>query len=265
MVLSLAMIWLMALPVSAQAAVTLKTLKADKTVKSYDFTGNGKKDKIRIKFTNNYMTQGSYDYTVYLNGKKMFTTGSPRGCMFYYCRMNNVPFLIEADHFAGGANTYSVYRYSGKKLKCINADMEKGVGFYLNSTLKKSGNKLYIESSPKFFSEYENPFVGMDLDKMKARTTFVYKSGKIQLSSRMAKIVGTLSFRANREFATSRTPTAPENKNGVYITYQDTITVDRVYFSNDNNWTVYFRVNRDGETGWFPVDQYSKGLLGFIG
>ena len=61
----------MAVPVQAFAGS--RPLKTIKTIKSYDITGNGKKDTIRVKARKDI--NGCYqDVTVYINGKKKYSS-----------------------------------------------------------------------------------------------------------------------------------------------------------------------------------------------
>ena len=249
---------LMLRAVPARAAVAIRQLKAGTTYTGYDFTKDGKKDKIRYTMTDNsyYLRNGIHETRLYLNGRKVASIRSSRGGIYYFCKFNsrNV-FLICKTHYAGGANDFRVYAYQGGKVKCVNKDLENGVGFYLNNTFKASGDKLVIESYPKFFAS-NGAFRYLNPEDFTVRSYFTLKSGVPKLHTRNTTVKKSINLYANKAIRTAASISKPSKMNGPTIQKGKTFKITHIYFNSKG--IQYYQASVGGRTGWFKE---SSGLI----
>ena len=190
-------------PMDAQAASTKQiNMKANKTYKSYDITGDKKKDSIRVKTTNTSLA-------VVVNGKTVYTdkTEIEGGTEIQYCQLGNgMPFLFIRGY---GVNEMCmsaiVYYKSGKPASLdLGNHFKKYAWIYHISDLELSENSFTATFSVMFQS------TGITY---LAPHKFVYKKGAIVNSSKLWDSLSfpmsfsssaCCSFRDSREYLAER-------------------------------------------------------------
>ena len=234
---------IMALPLTTQAATKkVIPLKSGKTYTSYDFTGNGKKD--RFKYVT-YRKNGGEYAKVYINGKRRSTLNllrggarSPHGDGLYLCRVSrkNVFLVTECGQF--GASACLCYAYKNGRFRNVATVS----GFDYNTPSKVSGSTLYFKSTAGkhswLFANNRGPSCYM---KYKA------SNKKLKLTSRYAKLSGT--YTATMSFRTSSKATSM-NGRGVMVRRGNRVKLKSVYFSPSGGSMIKVSVN--GKTGWIP-------------
>lgn len=232
---------IMAVPVTAQAASkNVIPLKSGKTYTSYDFTGDGKKDKFKYVTYRN----GSEYAKIYINGKYKNTLDLARGGArskygdgLYLCRVSRTNVFLVAEAGAFGASTCLCYAYKSGKFKRVATVY----GFDYNSPSKVSGSTLYFKSDAGkhswLFADYSGPSCYL---KYKAANK------SLKLVSRYANVSGT--YTATMSFRTSNKATSM-NAGGVTVRRGNRVKLKSVYFGSSRTM---LKVSVNGKTGWIP-------------
>lgn len=216
-------------------------LKSGKTYTSYDFTGDGKKDRFK------YVTyrDGNEYAKIYINGKYKNTLDLVRGGArsadgdgLYLCHVSRKNVFLVTENGAFAASVCVCYAYENGKFRKI-ATVQ---GFDYNGPVKVSGNTLYFESVAGkhswIFANYSGPSCYI---KYKA------SNKRLKLISRYANVSGT--YTATKSFKTSSKPTSM-NSSGVMVKQGDQVKLQSVYFSPSKGTMLKISVN--GKAGWIP-------------
>lgn len=246
---------LIAVPVAAK--VYFAELKPNKHYYNYDITGDGKKDDILYMHSSSddYLTNGLYYMSIYVNGNKQTDKGSSRGGSLYYCKFDNEnEFLLEDDHFAGGASDMIVYKWKKGKLIQINTKFENDIynlneqDFRFKNWGRTSNKKyVYILREQKWNKLKSFPYT--DASKFSVRHFYTGKNGKLKLVSRAGDVQGKQVFMSYQSFKTSKSVNKLGKKNGVKIKKGDKVTLKKIYFTK--NGGVCYCVHTKHGNGWF--------------
>lgn len=135
---------LYAKPVSVQAAAQQVQINTKKVCKSYDITGDNKKDSIQIKWVfNKYIS-------VIVNGKTIFKNNNSiqYDPIVRYCKFENgMPFLFIESYGINELSQASIVYYKNNKPVGINLDFGKYGWLYGVSDFQISKNSFSIQYS----------------------------------------------------------------------------------------------------------------------
>lgn len=248
------------LPCVAHAAkASAVTLKADKTYKNYDITGDQKKDTIKIK-TGKHV---SYDWkdklSVIINGKtcykftNQYFEGEPT--IRLYTMTNGKKFLyLDAQSTNGDGPVCAVFQYKSGKLKKV-IDFHKlfeGYGSHLRGSVQKvKGNTLYTEYYVMSWSTGPSTI----------KVNYTYKNGTLkrtgntyQYKENYSYGKKTTTFYANKSLAA--TTGANSSKKAFTVKKGGKVTVSKCY---SNGKKMLIQVKYKGKYGWI------KALNGYPG
>ena len=239
-------------PIQSQAASgSIKKLKAEKTYKSYDVTGNGKKDTIKI-------TQSGYNGDMYksfkisINGKKAYSYTEREYPGFYEVEAklitlsNNKKFLfVNSYSWDGDSTICAIFKYKSGKLKKV-VDFVKyyqKYGYHGGADVTGvAGNSIKV----KFWTV--NYSIGLSDYQM----TFRYKGGTLKQDKTKAKLINgwrdgnkTKRFTINKSIKAYTSPTS--GTTAFKLKYGDVITIDQVRVTSSK---MMFRVKCGSRTGW---------------
>ena len=234
-----AILLLPALPVVTQAArKTVISLKPGKTYKSYDFTGDAKKDK--FKYVTYRGSDSSLYARVYINGKYKNAINLAQGGDLSLCRVSKKNVFLVASCGSFGGSHSICYVYKNGKFRDVTPAARSMLDY--NWPVKASGGMLYFQSTSGkhawLFANYSAPSCYL---KYKA------SNKKLKLVSRYASASGT--YKATRSFYTSNKATSM-NSRGVMVRYGDLVKVQSIYLNSYGSAMVKLSVN--GKTGWIP-------------
>lgn len=234
-------------------------LKTNKTYKSYDITGDKKKDTIKINIPPKKSKYDDYaSLSVIINGKVAYSfknqwfTGA---CARLYTLKNGKPFLYL---YASGANgdgpVCAVFQYKNNKLsKIINFQtLFKGYGYHLyGDVMSISGNTITTEYR---LSTYV-------LGYCTVRYKYSYKDGTLKRTSSTANFHETYSRgKKTRTFYANKNLTAytstKATKKAFTIKRGAAVQVDKCYCLSGK---MLVRVKYKGKYGWLKA---AKGYSG---
>ena len=130
-------------PVGVQAS-TMQTINTKRPCKSYDITGDNKKDSIQTKWAfDEYVS-------VIVNGKTIYKDKTPieYDPTVRYCRFENgTPFLFIESYGVNELAQATIVYYKNSKPKSINLDFGDYGWLYGVSDLSVSGNTFTVQYS----------------------------------------------------------------------------------------------------------------------
>lgn len=233
-------------------------LKTNKTYKSYDITGDKKKDTIRVDI----LKHSGYDYydslSVKINGKTAYSfknkyfyanNGYTEVSVKLYTLKNKKPFLYlyaQADN--GDGAVCGVFQYKGGKLKQIinfQTLFKSYGGHNLGEVVSIKGNtittRFYVMSYVlgPCYVQYKYTYKNGTLKRTSAITNFekIYSYGK-----------PTTTFYANKAL-TAYTSAKSSNK-AFTIKRGEAVKVDKCYMSGGK---MRVRIEYKGKYGWIKA------------
>ena len=233
---------------------TVVTLKPDRTYTSYDITGDGKPDRIRITLIN-YMydeddCMSGNEMYISVNGKKVYDPGQG----FYYLNVklytiaHEKPLLyIEERWDDYGTPLSALFQYQNDTLKKV-MDFRKiakkcGVG--------QSGNIYSIKGD---VITINHAILTYSSSWVEARYYYKYKNGVIKPISETAKIIRLNGRKAPRTQRTRQRMIAYKSQTSgkklFTIPVGSRITIDRCYWNKDY---MRFRIKYKGKYGWIKA------------
>ena len=244
----------LATPVSASAA-KLVELKLDRTYTSYDFTRDGKKDTFRIKSKIVYDPSRRVIYDIYVNGKKVLSTGTHRGTKFYfYSKSKTKVYLLESCHGPGGWEDITVHYYKNRKFVYVQGDSTGSVGSlgmgYANYISRLKDDVIYIKSYKKYWNPNGSLQIeGQTLGVFGFEYSYKISDSKVQSASKYGKCIGKHTFIALDNFSTSKSIKNLLVADGPRIKKGNKVTLKKMA-SLPNGQTAYL-INVNGKEGWF--------------
>ncbi len=232
-------------------------LKDNKTYKKYDVTGDGKADKIKVKFKTYVNSKsGSGEATVYVNGKKIRKfSGGAAVDISLVAPTKKLTFIIADYHYKGGGNEAAAYRYvKGKFKKANSGNLYKPLTF--GEVSKNTKSEIYVKV---FTGRYE---WGLFEDAYETELPFtaIYKikSKKLVLKSKQFKAKSN-SVTANKSFYLS---SAPEynDYDGPYVSKNETaqILALKLVKNADGYYEASYKISVDGENGWLTPEHLQE-------
>ncbi len=245
-------------PLRTQASSgNLKKLKAGKTYKSYDITGDGKKDSIKIEC-------GDYDgdmyktFRIYINDKEAYKYREKEYPGFYGVQAklitlaNNKKYLFVNSWSWDDDNTIcAVFRYKNGKLK-KTADFMKYYSKYGYHGGADVAGVACNSIKVKFW--HVNYSIGLSYYQM----SFSYKGGTLKQDKTKAKLSKAWKYdRYTRKFIINKSIKAYSSPNGGKTAFRleegDEITIDQCRISPNK---MMFRVKCGSRTGWIKALTY---------
>lgn len=173
---------LAAAPLCAHANPAMVKLELNRTTTSYDITGDGKKDTLRISGIPVPDIDGYRRLTVYVNGKQVFCDAGSYSYFYTFeaslCTLaNGKPFLYLYNPLDNGdATVCGIYQYKGGKLRRVfDFNTFYQPGSHQNGTaVRVSGNRLIVRER----------VMSHALGNIEADFTLKYKNGTLTLASR---------------------------------------------------------------------------------
>lgn len=254
----------MAVPAQAHALTSPKvsngahvyTLQANTTYTSYDATGDGKPDTVRVATSTDQYNTGDR-ITVYINNKKVFS----KKTWFYYADIqliqlkNKKCFLyLHAPMDNDDAEVCGVYQMKKGKLKqVINCNKAFGtkIGYHTGGMVAKvSGNAIWMDMRDMSYMA----------GSIEATWKYAYKGGTLKRTSKTAKL--SVPLAKHNTAKTKKSMTAYKNTackaKKFTIKKGQKVKFLKVYVKGN---TVRFQVKAGGKTGWIKVADNGHSAL----
>ncbi|MBQ7203930.1 MAG: hypothetical protein IJS03_07965 [Eubacterium sp.] len=247
-------------PTSAYAKSGVSTTKAvylknKKTYKKYDLNGDGRADKIKVRYkTYAQADDGVAHAYVYINGKKRKTfTGGAQVKVRLIAPTKKKVFIVPEYRYKGGTADAYIYRYKNKKVKKCRRDSIY-YPFSAGKITKVSKNRIYLKVST---TDYERGLIE-DNYKFPASFKLIYKINgyKIKRKSDFLKAYNN-SYFVHKDFTTSEDPEY-KNYDGIRVKINETVKITRCYVLNGYNASYEIECD-DGERGWIVDDDFANG------
>lgn len=236
-------IWLF-LPETVQAANPKEIdLQPNKVYKNYDLTGNGKKDRIKIKTSN-----GTYStVTIIINGKKQAVYKNVNDITArLYTLQNGKPFLylwlVEEDW---KGPVCGVFQYKSGKLKqvidCKNFFGKKQkYGYSVHaSELRAEGNDLEIEYW----------LMSYTMGGMSCRYRFEYKDGSLRRNNSQTSAV-KVSSTIMTALKNIKIYASPNRKKALYTLKSGQKIIVTGAYVKSGNFSLKVKNLSTGKSGW---------------
>ena len=260
------LLFILIIPVKSQAAsARLKTLKPDKTYKSLDVTGDGRKDTFRIR-AGASIDHYSRGLQILVNGKTAYRFSS-HGIGFFKVNaklitLSNGKRFLFVNCLADSAvePLCAVFKYKNgkfKKIIDINENVNK-YGYNTGGMLKRvKGNTILFDVHMYSYS------LGLSYYQM----SFSYRNGILKQKESEAKLkyASTYENDKTKQFIVNKTINVYSSPNGGNVKFRlyqgDEIVVDKCRISPSK---MSFRIKCDGETGWvkalrkYPYPEYKQ-------
>ncbi len=225
-----------AVPASAASMTRLNT---NQTYRSYDVTGDGKKDTIKIVSKDSrYM-----DWDIYVNGKRRLSEEGKGGEMYIFTsKGKNV--MIFRRVYMGSASDFSQIIYTNGTFKEKEMYDGKYFGDYgvSGNTLKIYGQDKGPWQTGSFRSLNNIPF--------KIVNTYKISGNKMKKTDKYASISGQKTFYAKNTFTAGRTPASVNKRDGITVRAGQKVTL-KAYYCKKSNHKTYYKLSVNGKTGWF--------------
>ena len=228
-------------PVGVQAS-TMQTINTKRPCKSYDITGDNKKDSIQTKW--------AFDKYVYVivNRKTIYKDKTPieYAPTVRYCRFENgTPFLFIESYGVNELAQATIVYYKNNKPKSINLDFGAYGWLYGVSGLSVSGNSFTVQYSTMLGSTgftYMPP------------CTFVYKNGDIkrkggyiyEVNSIGNYSIGNTSYAKTAKKLTAYNDTSTKTK-AFSVKKGTRVKITKIYY---NRKKLLVGVEYKGKFGW---------------
>lgn len=246
----------------AEAAKTVKpvTLQNEKTISKYDVTGDGKKDKVKIKCTkpDKYLQGYGTEWKVIVNGRSVCCIRE--NSVYVCCRLKVQLYRV---------NKKRVYLLITKQLpnngdisECALFQMKKGkltkVCDFYDSIVKSISNYHYGVRISKLTSTSMTVECSDELyatSWIHWRMNYIYKNGKWKKTGNVYKVV----YDSDHEWTDHSSGWTANRKLNVYTTTSlkkkaftvksgDVVKIKKLCIKNGNT---YIQItNKKGETGW---------------
>ena len=253
-----------AMPITAQAKSGTATTKAihlkdKKTYKKYDVNGDGKADRLKLRYvaySNPKNTRGNSYVDVYINGKKKQVIEGARGIDVYLIAPTKKKvFLIVKEGYFGGWRSYAYSYRKGKfrlaRKQCIGEEIFDDVNV---KTVNKSGFTAKITSGKHAWSLT----AGEDGEHYSAASLsfaleYKFSGKKVKLASRYGTAKNNKVW-ANKSFSTHSSPTEMDYS-GAYITSGDELNVSKIYIAKNRTISLCVETPDGQFLGWVIDDQ----------
>lgn len=228
-------------PVGVQAS-TMQTINTKRPCKSYDITGDNKKDSIQTKWAfDKYVS-------VIVNRKTIYKDKTPieYAPTVRYCRFENgTPFLFIESYGVNELAQATIVYYKNNKPKSINLDFGAYGWLYGVSGLSVSGNSFTVQYSTMLGSTgftYMPP------------CTFVYKNGDIkrkggyiyEVNSIGNYSIGNTSYAKTAKKLTTYNDTSTKTK-AFSVKKGTRVKITKIYY---NRKKLLVGVEYKGKFGW---------------
>lgn len=228
-------------PVGVQAS-TMQTINTKRPCKSYDITGDNKKDSIQTKWAfDKYVS-------VIVNRKTIYKDKTPieYAPTVRYCRFENgTPFLFIESYGVNELAQATIVYYKNNKPKSINLDFGAYGWLYGVSGLSVSGNSFTVQYSTMLGSTgftYMPP------------CTFVYKNGDIkrkggyiyEVNSIGNYSIGNTSYAKTAKKLTAHNDTSTKTK-AFSVKKGTRVKITKIYY---NRKKLLVGVEYKGKFGW---------------
>ena len=229
-------------PVGVQASTLQKTINTKRPCKSYDITGDKKKDSIQTKWVSDKYI------SVIVNGKTVYkkSTYIEYDPTVLYCRFENgTPFLfVRCDGVNDLAHAFIFYYKNGKP-KYVNLDFGKYGWLYGADNPQVSGNTFSVQYST---------MLGATGFTYMPPCTFVYKNGDIrrkggyiyEVSSIGNYSIGKTSYARTAKQLTAYKDTATKTK-AFSLKKGTKVKITKIYY---NRKKILVGVEYKGKFGW---------------
>ncbi|MBO6163483.1 MAG: hypothetical protein J6N77_00380 [Lachnospiraceae bacterium] len=256
----LAAIAVLAVPGTAQAKAGKTTkapveLKSGKKYKSYDITGDGKADKLKIKYvTAEKSSTGEAYAKVYVNGKKKATFKMLKGGFIYLIAPTSKNVFLMVDSYGFGFNSVNLYSWKSGKFRSayknsLGENELDHIGTYKLS--KKELSMLVVVGKHQNFINIETHDPGFIVK-------YKIKKGKVTLKSRYAKIRDDYECIATAQYAWQMSSSPKENdEKGPSLVGGGKYKVLRMYISKTGKPSFELE-SEDGKKGWVTYDMYTE-------
>ena len=239
-----------------------------KTVKKYDVTGDGKADKLTIKFVKSSLySEWVKEIRVYVNGKLAWRDhGDYESWAFrssslvkYMRTTSGVPFLLVKCTANNGDGNHDVLRYRKGKLVSVasNANLPKGYG-----------NHQHIENAAASGKYVKVKYAYMTYTAGSVRMTYKYKP-KSGLAKRTSATTSAVAYYTGSSFGKSfmqvrssvqAYTTASLKKAKFTVGAYDYVKIDKACIKSGK---LAFRITTDdGKVGWFGALKQGLGMYG---
>ncbi len=222
-------------------------LKHNTTYSSYDITGNGKADKIKVKYMSYVKTSDGVGHaSVYINGKrkKIFRGGCTVKVRLIAPTKKKVFLAVEYRYKDAVFDAY-LYRYSSGKFKKIYSNSIY-YPFSGGKITKVSSSTISVEATT---TKYDNGLFPADYSCNASFMVYYSINGyKISRKSKFLKASGYNDFYADKDFWTSSTYSY-NDMDGTYFSTDDLVTITRCHI-NGNYEVAYELEDWYGNKGW---------------
>jgi hypothetical protein len=238
----------MAVPVQAFAGS--RPLKTIKTIRSYDITGDGKKDTIRVKARKD--RQGGYqDVTVYINGKKKYSNpvfGCSWSVKVSAFRLKNKKVFLAIDAKQDNdCHACRVLQYKKGKLHSV-LNGYKVVSIKGNDAgdavyTGKKGNTVTMRAA------VVSPTIG----NYSCYVKYKYKNGAFHRTANTHKVYNNYAMSADNDTkdlkvqSKIRLYTKPGKPSSRQLVPGDTVRINAVHFAGRQTW---YRAKVSGKNYW---------------
>ncbi len=247
-------------PCTAQAKAGKATsvpveLEDGKTYSSYDVTGNGNADKIKIKYVSHEESSTGEAYAVvYLNGKKKATYQMGLGGTVYLIAPTKKTVFLIVDDYGTGYNSEYLYRWQNGKFRSAYSHSlgENELEHIRPYKVTKNGFSVLV--SP---GRYQN-FVNIEtLTPVFVVNYKISSTGVVSLKSRIANNRET-DFPAKAQYAWSMSSSYRiNNAKGPNLIGGGTAKILKMYISMAGRPS--FQVESEGTNiGWVTYDMYME-------
>ena len=237
----------------SKAGASVKTLAENKTYKSFDITGNGKADSIKVSVREK---DGKLIYKLLVNGNKKYTYSADpimEEAEFKALTLKNGRTYIYIGIYGwDDQGVFGIYGMKNGKF-CRLADLNHvrgldGYGYSLTADVKAvNDNDITITY---FQNSYLTGLISYDY-------VYTFKDGGLKLASSNAKVIGVNNIRTGlrgRSLTTSRKivmyKTAGSDEKVSAIKAGQKVTFLYVKGTKTGTW---YKVKADGITGWIKA------------
>ena len=231
---------------AGKATTSAVYLSHKKTYSSYDITGNGKADKIKVNYLSAVKTSDGVGHaSVYVNGKKkrVFKGGNSVKVRLIAPTKKKV-FLVVEYNYKDGIYEAFLYRYSSGKFKKIYSNSIY-YPFSSGKITKVSSDTISVKATT---TKYDNGLFPSDYS-CAASFKIYYSINKYKISRKSRYLTAYDNyFYAKKDFWTS-SGYDYNDESGIYFETNDLVKIRRCHING--NYDVSFELeNWDGNTGW---------------
>lgn len=259
------------LPVKVQAAgkVTKQAihLLGNHTYTGYDIDGDGKSDKIKVKYTSYQQSNGPC-VTVLLNTRYLTTIHQrAKGGDAYLMVPTQGQAYLAVQNFGFGFNTLDLYRYQNRRfVKAYQKSLgEEALDYAVPDKVWSNGFSVNVSMGKHqtYLGIGRQDANGNYLDpEATFRVNYKLVKGKAVLSSRGANAVGKYhAGKAQRQLRLSSTASHNSNNKGPLMKKGEKGILYKIYINTNKNGyteTSYQIKTASGKYGWYTPSMYSN-------